>query len=146
MQWETVKPVLFAAYAFLDIKETTTCSEVCALLSKEEEDPEVGRALTELTRNRFLDGQPTWQDPVPLRVWATEKGLQQTSGWPKPGEAGPDQVELLLRVLDERINSEDTPEETKSKLLPIRRGIVDASRDIMVRVLSDYASRASGLG
>jgi hypothetical protein len=55
------------------------------------------------------------QNPAPVRIMATPKGLEETRGWPREG-GGTDQLELLLRLLDEHIASEDTPEEERGKL------------------------------
>lgn len=62
-----------------------------------------------------------------------------------PGEgSSSQQVELLLALLDERIESDETPEGEKGKLRQIRNGVSSASRDLMVAVLGAYTSQTTG--
>lgn len=82
----------------------------------------------------------------PAMFTETDRGLQETSGWPRPGDAGSDQVGQLLAALDEKIDSDETPEEEKGRLRRIRDSVGEASRDIVVGVLTSYASRATGGG
>jgi hypothetical protein len=49
-------------------------------------------------------------------------------------------VELLLRLFDERIESDETPEEEKGKLLRARVAFAALGRDVAVGVLTALAS------
>jgi hypothetical protein len=82
------------------------------------------------------------QSPAPIIIKTTPKGLRQTSGWPREGAADP--LELLLNLLNERIDSDETPEGEKSKLRRARDAFAAVGRDVAVGVLTAYAGRVSG--
>lgn len=145
MDWSEAAPVIAATYGLLNEDDTTTQEAVIAVLKRPAGDDRTIRALAHLYKFNFINGPTIEERPVPILIEPTEKGLQQTSGWPKPGAAGEEQVAQLLAALDERIESDETPEEEKSNLRRIREGVVGASRDILVGVLTSYASRATGV-
>lgn len=145
MDWCEVKPVLRATYDLLDDDERVSQEAVCQALGRPPEDPQTIRALARLYQGGYIDGMTVDQSPAPIFIIATPKGLQETRGWPREG-GGADQVELLLRLLDERIASEETPEAERGKLRRVREGVASLGRDFAVDLLAAYVARASGIG
>lgn len=55
--------------------------------------------------------------------------------------AGQIRVDLLLRLLDERIASDETPEDEKGRLQRVRDSVSSLGRDLAVKVLGAYLAR-----
>jgi hypothetical protein len=144
MDWNEAKPVLKATYELLEAGEDVTQDEVCAAVGRPPQDERTVRALALLYEGGYIGGFTVNQSPAPVRIQGTPKGLQETSGWPREGGAGAEQIELLLRLLDERIASDETPEEEKGKLLRARDAFAALGRDVAVGVLTAYAGKVSG--
>jgi hypothetical protein len=144
MQWSEVEPVLNATYGLLDSKEEVTQEEVCAALGRPQGDATTVRALELLYNDDYIGGFMVQQSPAPVRIRATPKGLQRARGWPAEGQGQSEQVELLLRLLDERIDSAETADEEKSKLRQARDAFAGLGKDIAVGVLTAYATQATG--
>lgn len=145
MDFEEAEPVLAATYELLRDAESTTPDAVNEKLGREPGDEHTTRALALLYKTRFIGGTDYQNSPAPVIIEATEKGLQKTSGWPEPGAAGGDIVEVLLKLLDERIESPDTPEEEKGRLRRARDAFAGVTRDITVGVLSNLISKQTGV-
>ncbi len=144
MDWATeVRPVLDATYRLLATEEHISGDAVIAELGRPHNDPQTGRALKALVDSGYIEGRFVMQTSVPILISATEKGLQETSGWPKPGGGG-DQLDLLLRLLDERIAATETPPEEKGRLERVRDSLADAGRDVVVGVLSNFIAKQTG--
>lgn len=73
-----------------------------------------------------------------------EKGLQIAMGWPHPGAAKPEDAELLLRLLDQRIASASTEEE-RSRFKRLRDAAADTGQTMVSEILAAYLARATGL-
>jgi hypothetical protein len=144
MDWEAVKPVLDATYRLLAEKDPIAGEAVITELGRPANDEETGRTLEALSKADYIKGQFHEETPVPDLIAATEKGLQETSGWPKPGAGGGGQVELLLRLLDERIESPDTPKAEKTRLRKARDSFAAVGHDITVGVLTAFISKQTG--
>lgn len=141
MEWSEVKPVLDATYKLLNERERVSQDAVCAALDRPAKDQQTIRALALLYESGYISGMTVDQSPAPIFITATEKGMQQTSGWPS---ASSDQVDLLLRLLDDRIADAATPEEEKGRLRRARDAFAALGRDVAVGVLSAYAAQATG--
>ena len=76
-------------------------------------------------------------------VQPTEKGLQVTRGWPVPGQGD---VDALLRLLDQRIASPETPDEERTRLERLREAAGSVSQTVLSSLLSAWLSQVSGLG
>ena len=76
-------------------------------------------------------------------VQATEKGLQVARGWPVPGQSD---VEVLLRLLDERIESPDTPEEERKGLRRLRDAVGSVGQSVLSSLLGAWLSQVTGAG
>jgi hypothetical protein len=146
MDWSEVEPVLKATYRLLAERDYISGEDVIAELGRPPGDAATGRALDALSRADYIEGQFIEQSSVPVLITSTEKGLQEASGWPKPGGAGAEQVELLLRLLDERIASAATPEEEKGRLRRARDAVAGVGREVFAEVLAAYVARQTGLG
>jgi hypothetical protein len=144
MDWNEAKPVLKATYELLDAGEDVTQDQVCEALGQPPQDARTIRALALLYEGGYIGGFTAQQSPAPVRIRGTPKGLQEVSGWPREDSGGAQQVELLLRLLDERIASDETPEEEKSKLRRARDAFAALGRDVAVGVLTAYAGKVSG--
>jgi len=144
MEWNEVRPVLAASYELLGEEgDRATPEAVNEKLGREPRDERTARALELLYKGGYIDGIMVDQSPAPIFIEATKEGLQETSGWPKPG-AGGDQLDLLLRLLDERIAAPETPPEEKTRLQRVRDSLGDAGRDIVVGVLSNFVAKQTG--
>jgi hypothetical protein len=143
MDWNEVRPVLAATYRLLDAAEGTNAGQIAQELDRPPDDERLERALGLLYDAGYIDGPTIDQLPYPVRIQSTEKGLRETSGWPSEGGGG-DQIEALIRVLDEYIESDETPEEEKGRLRRARDAFVGVGRDVAVRVLTEYVSRQAG--
>ena len=142
MDWSEVEPVLNATYALLDQGDTTQ-DAVCEALGKPAGDEPTIRALAELYKAGYIEGDAFLQNPASIFLRATEKGLQAVRGW--PGAVSEAQrVESLLRALDERIESDETPEEEKGKLRRARDALAGVSRDVLVSLGSAYLAQVTG--
>lgn len=142
MRFEDAEPVLRAVYRLLEEQDSISPNAVCAATGKPPEDKPTERALAYLYREKFIDGLKLANVDHPIQIEAASRGLEYASGWPRGG--GGDQIEALLRVLDEHIASDETPEEEKGRLRRFRDGVVGVTRDIGVRVMSDYLARQAG--
>lgn len=148
MDWSEVQPVLETTYRLLAQQEKAgrvTGQAVNEALGRDTNDEATGRVLKRLHEAGYIRGQFAWQTSLPLMIDSTEKGLQQTSGWPSPGAAGgTEQVELLLRLLDERIADEATPDEERSRLRRVRDAVGEVGRGVFTEVLAAYIARVTG--
>jgi hypothetical protein len=140
MDWNEVRPVLAATYRLLDESDSTTAEQIAQDLGRPLDDARLKRALGLLYDAGYIDGPTIDALPYPVHIEFTEKGLRETAGWPKDGGGG-DQIEALIRVLDEYIESDETPEEEKGRLRRAREAFVGVGRDVAVRVLTEYVSR-----
>jgi hypothetical protein len=75
-------------------------------------------------------------------VSPTEKGLQTTRGWPMPGQS---HIEALLGLLDERIESPDTPEDERNGLRRLRDAAGTVSQSVLSSVLSAWLAHVTKL-
>lgn len=141
MQWSDVEPTLMATYKLLDDNEEVGQGEVCAAMGQPPGDPTTIRALELLFKGDYIGGPTIDNTPVPVFIEATPKGLEQASGW--PGEDGSRQIDLLLQLLDKRIELAETPEE-KSKVQQARDAFAGLSKDVAVGVLTAYVAQVSG--
>jgi hypothetical protein len=143
MDWSEVEPILQATYRLLNEEESTTPEAVCEALGRLAGDEGTIRALALLYEDGYIGGNTIEQSPAPIFIEATGQGLRQTSGWPREG-GGAELVELLLRLLDERIADDETPEEEKGKLRRARDAFAGLGRDVAVGVLTALVSHTSG--
>lgn len=143
MDWEAVKPVLDATYRLLAEEDAIAGDAVITELRRPANDKETGRTLEALSKADYIKGKFIEDTSVPVLIAATEKGLQETSGWPKPG-AGSDLVELLLRLFDEQIESPETTQDEKTRVRKARDSFAAVGRDISVGVLTALISKQTG--
>ena len=144
MNWQEVRPVLDATYRVLEERDGANEDAVNDALGRAHGDIRTERALALLAESGYIGGPSHDMSPVPVLIKATEKGLQEASGWPRDG-GGDEQVALLLKLLDERIEDQRTPEEERGKLRRARDAFAGLSRDIAVGVLTAYTTRATGV-
>jgi hypothetical protein len=142
--WSEVKPVLDATYRLLSEHDEVSPEDVIAEMGEGTDPDHVKRALAQLYRGGRIGGQTIEQVDWPITIEATEKGSQEVAGWPKPGAAGGDQLELLLRLLDDKIAAPETPPEEKTRLQRVRDSLGGAGRDIIVGVLSNFIAKQTG--
>jgi hypothetical protein len=145
MDWSEAEPVLKATYDLLDDAELIGQEQVFQKLGREPGDEQTIRVLARLYEGGYINGMTVDRNPAPVRIRATLKGLEQVRGWPREGGDTDQLVELLLRLLDERIAAEDTPEQEKGKLKRVRDGIASLGRDFAVDLMAAYVARVSGI-
>ena len=136
--------MLDATYRLLSEHDVVSPEDAIAEMGEGTDPDHVRRALAQLYRERYIGGQDVEDYAWPIRIEATEKGLQEVAGWPKPGAAGGDQLELLLRLLDDKIAAPETPPEEKTRLQRVRDSLGGAGRDIIVGVLSNFIAKQTG--
>jgi len=140
MTWSEVEPVLQVTYGLLNQGgEQIRQEAVCESLGRPAGDERTISALALLYNDGYVDGISTEASPAPIFIRATGRGLRETSGWPREG-GGAELVELLLRLFDERIESDETPEEEKGKLRRARVAFAALGRDVAVGLLTALAS------
>jgi hypothetical protein len=142
--WPELQPVLEATCRLLSDHDEVSPEEVIAELGAGTDSNHVKRALAQLYREGYIAGQDIEQVDWPISITATEKGSQEAAGWPKPGAGGGDHLDLLLRLLDEKIGAAETPPEEKTRLQRARDSLADATRDIIVGVLSNFIAKHTG--
>jgi hypothetical protein len=143
VEWKEAEPVFKMTYRLLNEEDRVTPDAVCDALGRSAGDERTIRALALLYEHDLIGGLTVDQSPAPIFIQTTPKGLSEAGGWPGEGSSS-QQVELLLALLDERIESDETSEGEKGKLRQIRDGVSSASRDLMVAVLGAYISQATG--
>lgn len=146
VEWSEVEPVLQATYQLLNDREEISQEEACAAVRRPPGDEKTIRALALLYEDGLIGGFTIEQSDAPISITATPKGLRQTSGWPTGDDRGAQQLEALLRVLDERIDSEETSDDDKGRLRRVRESVGDLGRDLAVGVLTAYVARITGAG
>lgn len=143
--WPELEPVLEATYRLLSEDDAIAPEDVIAEMGEGTDPDHVKRALAQLYRNsKYISGLHVEEVACPYLIRATEEGWQQVGGWPNPGAAGGDQLDVLLRLLDEKIAAPETPPEERTRLQQVRASLVDAGRDIVIGVLSNYIARQTG--
>jgi len=137
MRWSDVEPVLQTTYRLLADRDFVGSDEVIAALDPPPADAlTTGWALRDLAEHGYIDGAMYLGHEMPENIRATEKGLQVASGWPVPGESQVFAAEFV-KVLTERINDADTPEDERGKLRKLR----DATQDAGVRLVAEIVTR-----
>lgn len=110
--------------------------EINSVLGREADNRATDLALSKLRDAGFIDGYrgaEGWSNCT-----LVEKGLQTVAGWPaRPGD---DTYDLLLAILEQRIESAPTEEE-KSKWVKLRDGFASAGRDFAIDLLGNLATQ-----
>lgn len=145
LDWQKdVLPVLAATYELIDESEDgyVDGEDVAAKLGRDADDTAFRSVFQQLDQADYVDVQ-VWAGGMapPAMIGATEKGLRITHGW--PGEGG-ESVEILLRLLDERIADPDTPEEERTRLARFREGAAGVSKGVLQSVLSAWLTHVTG--
>ncbi len=139
MNWEEVKPALEETYRLLEDQEQISRDAVCEALGRPASDEHTILALTRLYEGGYIDGITYEESAAPIFISSTEKGLREVSGW--PGDGSERYVELLIQLLDERIEDPETPERERGKLRRIRGAAADAAPDFFGKVLAAYTAK-----
>lgn len=95
-----------------------------------------------LTWNRRAGGTGA---EVFYNIRLAREGLQEVQGWPKPG-GGTDLAPLLLALLDEEIEDDETPEPEKGRLRRLRQAAGGVGQGVLTDVLTKLFERQAGLG
>jgi hypothetical protein len=140
VEWSEVEPVLNVTYELLQHEERVSQEAVCEALGRPPGDERTMRALALLYEDELIGGFTVEQSPAPILITTTPKGLRQTSGWPREG-GGVEQLALLLQLIDERIESEETPEEERGRLQRARAALADVAPRLIGEVLAAYTAR-----
>jgi hypothetical protein len=98
--------------------------------------------LQRLIAGRYVGGtltRTTGSGGIITRVQLLEKGAQAIREWPSK-----DPYELLLHLLDERIDAAGTDIETKTKLAKMRGALVDVGKGTASALLATALKQALG--
>lgn len=146
LDWQRdVLPVLDATYRMLEEQgpyAQLDGKEVAHALGRDEEDMALRHVFEQLGHAGYI--KPTWAGvTLPIMIEPTERGLQYAMGWPVLGQSD---VDALLRMLDQRIESPDTPEDERTRLQRLRDAAGDVGTSVMSSLLSAWLSQVSGVG
>jgi hypothetical protein len=146
LDWQRdVLPVLRATYDLMDEHQDDFLQgdDLMARLVTEDRDPDaLYRIFTQIKRGGYADVEFAGAMTVAF-VQPTEKGLQVTRGWPVPGQGD---VEALVRLVDQRIASPDTPEDERTRLESLRAAVGNVSQTVLSSILSAWLSQMTGIG
>jgi hypothetical protein len=143
--WERdVLPVLRAAYDLMEERRTDMLDgdELAALVTPERTKGDLYSLFQLIDATGYADVRFGGAMSIAF-VQPAEKGLQLTRGWPVPGQGD---VEALLRLLDLRIASPDTPEEERTRLQRLRDAAGNVGSSVLSSVLSAWLSQVVGVG
>ena len=145
LEWNEIQPVLELVYDLIDQSPdgTTTGAPVAERLGLDSEDLMLRKQLWSLRDAGYIDARFAGGMGPAVMIQPTERGLQATRGWPKPGET-PD-VSVLLSVLDERISDPGTPEEERSRLKKLRSTASEVGSSVLGQVLAAYIKHTAGI-
>ena len=148
LNWKEVRPVLEATYDLLDEMDHVDGADVCEALGWDREDESTlrmsTRPLLALRAAGLIEAEVAFGPSVGL-IRPTAEGLQTVRGWPRPGEPGPEGVELLLALLDDRIAAA-TSDEERSRWERLRDATGRMSQSVLAEVLGAWMARMSGAG
>jgi 1,6-anhydro-N-acetylmuramate kinase len=133
-----VEPVLEATYRLLSESDSVSPEDVITEMGEGTDADHVRRALAQLYRDDYISGQDVEEYPWPIRIEATEKGLQEAAGWPREGASREAEAQAFLRLLDERIADQATTEEERGLLRQIREGAIGVGTKVIGEVLARY--------
>jgi hypothetical protein len=136
VDWNKVDPVLRAVYGLLSGELEVEPEQVCAALGRDVGDEPTSTALRELRQYDYIEGIVSGYLEPPRNMRATEKGLQQCAGWPKPGSESVF-VAQFLTAIDARANDASVPAEERSRL----KKLFDAAGAVGKDVLTDVAAK-----
>lgn len=77
---------------------------------------------------------------LPSLIQPTEKGLQLMRAWPRSGT----DADVLLRLLDERIDDATTSEEERTRLRRFRDAAAELGQGALLAVLTAWSTRVAG--
>lgn len=114
LRWNEVQPVLEATYELIETRGNNPVdgTEVAEKLGLDSGDLRLVGVFRALRDAEYVTAYFSAGPMPPRLIQATEKGLQATRGWPRPGEL-PD-TKLLLELMDQRIADPDMPEEDRT--------------------------------
>lgn len=138
--------MLDATYRLLSERDAIAPEDVSAEMGEGTDPDHVNRALAQLYREGYVTGFGIENVPWPLSIQPAEKGLRAAAGWPSESSSAHEtQIGALLRLLDERIADEATPEEERGRLRRVREAIGSASTKVFGEVLGRFlAEMAKG--
>jgi hypothetical protein len=146
LAWQTdVLPLLTVVYELMNesVDGSVDGEEIAARLGVgEDEEVRLRARLRQLADTDYIRvGAWPGGMELPVLISSTEKGLQTTFGW--PGRGG-DSVELLLKMLDDRIADPDLPEEERTALQRLRGAAGSVGQGLLQSVLSAWLTHVTG--
>ena len=145
LDWQrSVVPVLRATYDLMDEGRTDMLDgdELASLITADRTEAELYNVFQLINRTGYADVQFAGAMTIAF-VAPTEKGLQTTRGWPAPGQGD---VETLLRLLDQRIASPETPDDERTRLQRLREAAGNVSESVLTSLLGAWLSHVAGPG
>lgn len=144
--WEEMRPVLVAAYRAMDSSPDGGLDgpELAAACGRDNDDPLWYRDMQMLNDADYLNVRFGGGMTV-SSIYGTEKGRQETQGWPGPRtDAGA--AELLVTILDRLADDESAPETEREKARGVVGALREAGVDFAAKVVGELGYRATGLG
>lgn len=146
-RWENVRPILVAVYELIDESPQWAAdgNDLAAALGVNDVDDRARlyRDLWSLDEAGYIDANFAMGGRLPRRIQGTHEGRQEVQGWPgsRTGQAN---AELLVTLLRERAEADDTPPEQKTKLRAIVDAIGKGGTDALSKVTAELILRAGG--
>jgi hypothetical protein len=146
LDWQrSVLPVLHATYDLMDEGRTDMLDGdalLASLVTGDRTKADLYDVFQLINRTGYADVQFASAMSIAF-VSPTEKGLQTTRGWPAPGQGD---VETLLRLLDQRIASPETPDEERTRLQRLREAAGNVGESVLTSLLGAWLSHVAGPG
>lgn len=144
--WEAdVLPVL---QAILELERTSdggvSQDAINVALGRPPGDRATSRTLERLSRAGYLADELTVEQvDGPLSCRLSEKGLQQTAGW--PGAFNTDLASLFLAAIEARIADPETPEDERGRLRRLRESAGEVSQGVVTALIAGVIKSHTGL-
>jgi hypothetical protein len=142
--WRDIRPILVTAYDLMEqsARGDTTVDAIADALGRSADDIQLGRDLRALHDADYMKCYFGGVE-LPLMVDGTEKGRQETQGWPGPRTAEA-HVELLIELLKQRAEAPDIPREERTRLRAILDAVGKAGTQALGNVTAELVLRAGG--
>ncbi|MGB7158111.1 MAG: hypothetical protein WBD40_08595 [Tepidisphaeraceae bacterium] len=143
--WDDIRPILVKAYELIgeSYGGSLDGQEFAGACGREQADPRWERDIEALVDAGYLTAY--FSPEGPDSVGGTEKGRQETQGWPGPRtDAGA--AELLVAILDRLADDEEASEYEREKARGVVGALREAGVDFAAKVVGELGYRASGLG
>lgn len=133
VRWETIHPVLVAAYRLFEARDVVSGMEIVDALTQDADPTQAPRAIQHLHLNGYLAAEFELASSLPFAVGPTEKGLQLMSEWPSTSTS--QAFDRLLSDLASRIAAAPSRHDRRH-LTRLRDAFIAVGRDVGIEIIS----------